>query len=381
MMRIRIACITLVAIFLSYLLVSGDVIHFKDGRKIEGVIISKTEKTVTIKTKYGTRSFQMDEISSIERKKTLDEQYQERASKVDPTDLDSVFDLVNWCFQNNLESKARKNLRAILKLDPNNEKARKLLGYVSYKGKWFTQKELDAFKKREEREEKLAQGLVEYKGQWISKEEVEKIKSGMVKYKGEWVTPEEKERMEKNLVKYEGQWLPKEDVEKMKQGLFKVGDQWVDKKEANRIHADWEDPWVLKSDHIFLKTNKDYDFAQSVLAEAERTYRDMKSLVGVEPNLKDSLITLYMVGSMEEYNTMGNAIGDEKSSNYPVFYVEETEDGPVCVTYCLGENDADVRFTMGLVRHSISELYLVFNHVTNIFSFASKYTNRRTIKN
>ena len=53
------------------------------------------------------------------------------------------------------------------------------------------------------------------------------------------------------------------------------------------------------------------------------------------------------------------AIGDERSSNYPVFFVEDSpEEGSLSVTYSIGDKDSDVRYTLGLVRHAIVEQYL-----------------------
>jgi hypothetical protein len=358
MARLKLLAVTvLIVLFIGSAF--GDVIHFKDGRKIEGEIVSQDAKTVTIKTKYGTKSFPLSDIDSIETKKTKDQEYQEQLKKTNPKDADAVMALIVWCNDNGMESASRKHLREIIRLDPNHKEAREMLGYVMHEGKWVTPKEMEAIKKKEEIEKMKADGLVEYKGEWLPAEDVEKLKEGLIKYNDEWVTKQEKERLEKNLLKYEGQWLPKEDVEKMKQGLFKVGEEWVDKKNANRLHADWEDPWVLHSEHIKIRTNLDYDYAQQLLAEGESTYNLVKSLVKTEPKLNDSPLIMYVVSTIEEYNNIGDAIGDEKSSNYPVFYVEESmDDGPISVSYSTGRNEAALRFTKGLVRHMIAECYL-----------------------
>ena len=350
-------------LLLGLLLFSGiclaDIIHFKDGRKIEGVIVSEDAKKVKLKTKYGTKEFLLSEIDKIEKKKTRDQEYKERLASLNKEDIDSVFELVAWCKANKLDSKAKVHLKEIIKLDPNNAKARSELGYQRFEGKWYTPRELKAIKAKQDREEKLAQGLVEYKGQWLPAEDVEKIKEGYIKYKGKWVTPLEKERLEQNLVLYEGQWVPAEDAEKMKEGLYKVKGQWVNKIKADIAHSDWEDPWVLKSEHLCLKTNKNYDYAQNMLAEGEDAYKQIRKIVEVEPSLSDTRLTIYMASTIEEYNQIGNEIGDEKSSAYSVFFAYETpEDGPVSVCYSIGDKESDVTFTKGLLRHALVEQYL-----------------------
>lgn len=337
----------------------GDVIHFKDGRKIEGVVISQDSKKVKFKTKYGTKEFLLSEIKDIEIKKTKEQEYEELLKQTDLTDVEAVLKLVNWCNQNKLESKSKKHLRDLIKLDPENDTAREMLGYVKYEGKWYTPRELKAFQEKEEREKKIKAGFVEYKGEWLPKEDVEQLKAGKVKYKDKWVTPIEKERLEKNLILYEGQWISKEDVEKLKQGLFNVGGDWVNKEEADRVHSDWEDPWILKSTHIKLTTNKNYDYAQQILGEGEGIYKLINKLIQVEPLLDESLLNLYVCSTLEEYNNLGNAIGDERSSNYSVFFLEDSpEEGPLSVTYSVGDKEDDIRYTKGLVRHAIVEQYL-----------------------
>lgn len=334
----------------------ADVIHLKDGRKIEGVIVKQDSKTVTIKTRFGQVEFAMSEVEEIEKKKTKEQLYEEMVDKTNPKDAGQMMVLVKWCYDNNLSSKAKKHLKQIISLDPNHEEARKLLGYVKYKGRWITGKEKEKLEKEAERQKKIDAGFVEYNGEWIPKEDLENIKKGLVRHEGKWVTAEEKERLDKNLVLYEGEWIPKEDMEKRKQGLFKVNGVWMTKEEADKICSDWETAWRVSSDHLTIRTNVPYEMAQKFLAEGESAYKTAKNFLGAEPNLKDGKLTIYLAADIETYNIVGNEMGDEKSSSYCVFPVEETlEDGPVSVTYC--ENSKDLRYTMGLVRHATIAQY------------------------
>jgi len=336
-----------------------DVIHFKDGRKVEGEIISKDDKIIKIKTKFGTQEFPVEDIERIETKQTTEAEYQERVKNTNPEDVDAVFALIDWCKANNLDKYSRKHLKEIIKLDPNNKKAREMLGYVLHEGKWYTPRELEKMQAEAEREKKIAAGLVEYKGEWLKKEDVDNLKKGLVQHEGQWVTPEVKERLEKGLILYEGQWVANEDVEKLKQGLFKVGEEWITKEQANDVHSDWDDPWVLTSDCIKIKTNVDYDYAMLLLNEANLMYKMAKEAFTAEPSLQESLITIYVTSNLDGYKAIGDEIGAEKSSNYPVFYREDApEDGAITVTYSMGTTENDKNFTRGLIRHAVFEQYL-----------------------
>ncbi len=334
--------------------VSADVIHLKDGRKVEGTIVTKDANKVSIQTKFGIVEFAMSEVKSIEEKKTKDQLYEEMLENAGDRDTTALMKLVKWCKENRMSSKANKHLKQIIGLDPNHAEAREMLGYVKYEGGWVTKKEREKLAEEAEAKEKEAAGLVKYNGEWLPKEDVEKLKSGLVKYEGNWVSAEEKERLEKNLVLYEGEWIPVEDAEKRKQGLFKIDDNWVKKEEADRYHSNWETPWRLQSEHLLFVTNLPYDMVQKFLAEGEGAYKSAKSTFGVEPNLTESKMIVFLLSDLDTYNAIGNQIGaDQKSSYYSVYVMEESpEVGSIAVTYFINES-----FTFGLVRHAVCELY------------------------
>ena len=59
------------SLFLSLLIcwlpVSGDILHLRDGREIEGTITDRTETTVTIVTESEVREYAMSAVDFIER--------------------------------------------------------------------------------------------------------------------------------------------------------------------------------------------------------------------------------------------------------------------------------------------------------------------------
>lgn len=123
----------------------------------------------------------------------------------------------------------------------------------------------------------------------------------------------------------------------------------------------WSDPWKLTSaaNHISVVTTVQRRFAQACLSEAEDAYNRIKEWVTLEPPCKKIPITLFVTSGLGEYNSVGHTFGDTQSSNYAVFYNEETAGMiPFSVTYFTGSDDAQQRFSMGLIRHAVIEQYL-----------------------
>jgi len=88
------------------------------------------------------------------------------------------YELGYWCEQNRLMDLAKLHYEAALALDSDNESAHKKLGHVKADGVWLTRDDLTA-----------AQGLVKYKGRWMTpeekakREEAEKVSAAQ----GSWV--------------------------------------------------------------------------------------------------------------------------------------------------------------------------------------------------
>jgi hypothetical protein len=93
--------------------------------------------------------------------------------------------------------------------------------------------------------------------------------------------------------------------------------------------------------------------AQKFLAEGESAYNKAKDVFNIDPDLSQGKIIIYLAADRDTYNIIGTQIGDERSSNYAVFYVEESPEAvPISVTYF--ENES---FSMGLVRHGVIDQY------------------------
>ena len=104
-------------------------------------------------------SFQKAQIVEVIPKASPLDDYFEKVKKA-PATAQAQFDLGTWCDQNKLTDLARLHYEAALVSDKSFEPAHRKLGHVFHDGYWLSRDDLSAI-----------QGLVKYKGRWISTEE------------------------------------------------------------------------------------------------------------------------------------------------------------------------------------------------------------------
>ena len=105
----------LVALLLLFLLLPGflwaDILHLKDGRKLEGKILSETENEVKIEVQFGRSRAAMTvarkDIARIERGALPDEEFRKKLETLDPADLEGHQALIEWCQQKKLLDQAK----------------------------------------------------------------------------------------------------------------------------------------------------------------------------------------------------------------------------------------------------------------------------------
>ncbi|KAF0245753.1 MAG: hypothetical protein FD180_1360 [Planctomycetota bacterium] len=96
----------------------ADLITLKDGRVIEGDVISDDGKVVKVKLRMGALTIEKDKIVSIEEKLTPEQEYAERLKKLDENDAKSQFELAEWAESVKLEKEAIRHFIAAATLDP-----------------------------------------------------------------------------------------------------------------------------------------------------------------------------------------------------------------------------------------------------------------------
>lgn len=195
----------LLVLLLTAALLGADVLVHKDGRRIEGEVVKKTATEVVFKTRFGTVTFPASDVKEIIKKKTRDQEYDERLGRA--KSANDFFELGQWCTENKLKRRGKKHFEKAIELDPNHEGANLALGRVKYKDEWMTPEERDERQRAERTEEMAERGFVQHEGQWVTPEEKAKLEQGLVKHEGRWMTKAESMKL-KGFIEFEGEWLP-----------------------------------------------------------------------------------------------------------------------------------------------------------------------------
>jgi PBS lyase HEAT-like repeat len=141
----------------------ADIIELRGGGQIQGKVVpdAKNKDRVQVLLLQGRHplSFQKGQIVRVIPKASpLDDYVLKRAKTADTAEAHYV--LGYWCEQNRLVDLARLHYEQALSFDPDFESAHKKLGHTKVDGSWLTRDDLSA-----------AQGLVKYKGRWVTAED------------------------------------------------------------------------------------------------------------------------------------------------------------------------------------------------------------------
>ncbi len=172
-------------------LLAADIIHYKDGRKLEGTIVERTATEVKVDTSFGTITVAMSKISRIEEKLTPVQELAQQRAKLKDDDAPALFQLALWAEEHDLRRESKALLREVVAADPKHRRAQEKLGRVEVDGVWLEPDEVDAYLERVAAE-KMAQGLLFHEGEWLPEADVMKAQ-GFVLYHGDWVPRREAE--------------------------------------------------------------------------------------------------------------------------------------------------------------------------------------------
>jgi hypothetical protein len=150
--------------------VRGDVIVLRGGGQVTGKLMPdpQNKDRVLVWLLQGRKplSFLKAQIVEVSPKASPLDDYFEKMKKA-PATAQAQFDLGSWCDQNKLTDLGKLHYEAALVSDKLFEPAHRKLGHVLHDGYWLSRDDLSAI-----------QGLVKYKGRWISTEEKSKRQAG-----------------------------------------------------------------------------------------------------------------------------------------------------------------------------------------------------------
>ncbi|MFT7465172.1 MAG: hypothetical protein ACI9EF_003536 [Pseudohongiellaceae bacterium] len=169
--------------------VSADIIHYKDGRTLEGVILERSSTEITVETSFGTIDVPLSKIDHIEEKLTLAQELAAQRATIADDDANSLYLLALWAKDNKLRKQHRALLDEVLTADPQHVQANSDLGRVELDGRWFDPEDLEKYLAEIETE-MLAQGKIFHDGRWLPEAEVMALR-GLALYNGQWLPQRE----------------------------------------------------------------------------------------------------------------------------------------------------------------------------------------------
>ncbi len=191
----------------------ADIIHLKNGRKLEGVILSDDGRQIRLKTNFGEVTVKHSDIARVEKRKTPIDEHQARRAALQADDAEGHYQLALFCRENGLKKFEKELYRETLKINDQHPGANEAVGNVKYEGVWMTPAERERRLSSAADAEMRAKGLVPYDGEWVTPEDKAKLEQGLVKHDGRWMTPDEVKESQ-GLVKYKGGWIKKEELER-----------------------------------------------------------------------------------------------------------------------------------------------------------------------
>ncbi len=169
--RILLACAGLVAVALTLGIVApagADTVVFKGGHKLEGTVLEEGPGWIRFKTRFGTQKIERSRIREIIAGKTREQEFADRRAGLDLDDLAGHVELALWAKTNKLKRESQELFEYILVLDPDHALSRRELGHVKYNGDWITKEEHERIQEAEWK----AKGYVKKGGRWVPADEV-----------------------------------------------------------------------------------------------------------------------------------------------------------------------------------------------------------------
>jgi len=142
----------------------ADEVVLRNGARFEGHV-KENDKTVTVVMDFGSVTFKRIDVARIDRGPSPITDFDAKLAEVKAEDLDGRCRLAVWAKQRGLDQRAQQLFEDILARNPNHAGAREGLGYKKVDDRWLS-----------EADYKLEQGLVLFRGEWMSRETADGIR-------------------------------------------------------------------------------------------------------------------------------------------------------------------------------------------------------------
>jgi hypothetical protein len=143
---------------------AADQVFLKGGGRLDGEIVDRTQRQVTVDVGPGQLTLPMERVDRITEGTSPLRQFRERADRLAPGDAAGWLALALWARERGLATQAAAAFEHVLALDPNNSVAQSGLGRVRLGDRWVTPDE-----------SMRAQGYVQFDGRWVTLNEQEAL--------------------------------------------------------------------------------------------------------------------------------------------------------------------------------------------------------------
>ncbi len=136
---------------------SADEVYLKSGGQLSGRIVSRSASTIEVEVGAGRIKVPAASVARIEEGRSPLEEYEDRASRLQPGDAGGWLDLGDWASARGLGTQAREAYERAHSARPDDPRANEKLGRVQVDGRWVT-----------EEEGYRAKGYVQHDGVWMT---------------------------------------------------------------------------------------------------------------------------------------------------------------------------------------------------------------------
>jgi len=135
---------------------SADIVHTRDGRKLEGVVEEHGDRVI-VKHRLGQVQIPRSSVERIEETPDAKDELERKRLELAKGTADERYRFAVFARDEGFDEEALRAFYDVLRVDTNHPGARAALGYVQQDGQWVTLE--DKYR---------SEGLVPYLGEWIT---------------------------------------------------------------------------------------------------------------------------------------------------------------------------------------------------------------------
>jgi len=138
----------------------GVLITLTDGREVRGIFIESKPDVIWVGVDQGEIGLDPQTVAAMKAESNPQSEYEKRLGKLARSDAAGRWELTLWAKESGLTATAEEGAEGVIAADPGHRGARELLGHELHDGKWMTRAEA-----------MRAKGFIEYKGEWVTKDQ------------------------------------------------------------------------------------------------------------------------------------------------------------------------------------------------------------------